>query len=304
MAVLEEALHLSRQVKLDAVAEPVVPPVDPRFIEIKDFQVSILVSKADFRINASNVVKLAGYKKSKMQRISKTFPRDCYHVIPLIGTFVEFDIGIALCQKYRLPELEKRLLSLKADSEDPALDLNQRDARQSSESTPASERSVVEVQASPTLPKSLRSTELALNQTRESLNSDSALAKGRRQSQGTISSYSSDGTDPEDEQVYANQSIGKQPVSDPAISDSISSSSDDSGEQESESSRPRSKATSTQQQRQCSVNEVGPRLPPIENSHHRSWASLSQHTQLSLFKPDLNPSMMTPSPYESFTDLC
>ena len=38
------------------------------------------------------------------------------------GTYVDFDVGIKLCRNYGLPELEKRLYSLKCTSEGPVLE--------------------------------------------------------------------------------------------------------------------------------------------------------------------------------------
>lgn len=106
---------------------PVVENVDnylvtaSRFIEIREFSIPVMVSRADFRINGSNILRLAGCPRRQMQTLTKRFRPNSYEFIrgaaEIQGTYVDFDIGIELCRKYKLVELEQRLLHLKASAE-------------------------------------------------------------------------------------------------------------------------------------------------------------------------------------------
>ena len=106
--------------------KPVKEPELPEFIEIVDFSSPVMVRMPDFRINASHIVKLAGRSREALAKFRNRLSPEAYEILrgypKRQGTYVDFDIGLGLCRKYGLPELEKRLYSLKRTSEGPMLE--------------------------------------------------------------------------------------------------------------------------------------------------------------------------------------
>jgi len=96
------------------------------FIKIRQFSNPVMVSRPDFRINASNIFRLAGRPREDMQTLKKTLRPNTYEYLAGAperqGTYVDFDIGIECCRKCGLAELEKQLLSLKPVSQEPVVD--------------------------------------------------------------------------------------------------------------------------------------------------------------------------------------
>ena len=86
------------------------------FIEIRGFSTPVMFSRFDFRVNASNILRLAGRRRDEMDKLRKALPTHTYEILlgshATRGTYVDFEIGIQLCQKYQLPRLEERLQSL------------------------------------------------------------------------------------------------------------------------------------------------------------------------------------------------
>ena len=125
-----------------------------------------------------------------------------------------------------------------------------------------------------------------------------SLPRERRDSQWTESRSRSNSSDPDDDIRE------KDPISDAASEYSISSS-ETSIERQSERSSVRfgAKATPLYQRIQDSLKETEPQSPPAKNSHDSVWDSQSQHSQFSVFKPDLMPLSGTASLYESFTNI-
>ena len=91
------------------------------FIEITDFPSPVMVRMSDFRVKASRVAKLAGRSREALANFRKKLSSEDYEILPgnrkRQGMYVDFDVGIRLCRNYGLPELEKRLYSLKRTSE-------------------------------------------------------------------------------------------------------------------------------------------------------------------------------------------
>ena len=81
---------------------------------------------SDFRVNASHVAKLASRSRETLANFRKKLSSEDYEILPgnrkRQGMYVDFDVGIRLCRNYGLPELEKRLYSLKRTSEGPVLE--------------------------------------------------------------------------------------------------------------------------------------------------------------------------------------
>lgn len=180
------------------------------------------------------------------------------------GTYVDFDVAVHLCHKYGLAELESRIQQAR---------LKEQQVLQKT----VPERTNFEVHPSD-----------AAGQIRESMRPDLALPRELTDSQRTESMSQSNSSDSDDDirEEY--------PISD-AASESSTSSSETSIERESEPSSVRlgAKAAPLHQHTQYSLN-----------SHYSVWDSQSQHSRLSVFKPDLMPPSGTVSPYESFTNIC
>ncbi len=112
-------------VKEAELSESVKKPKLSGFIEITEFCNPVMVRMPDFRINASHIVKLAGQSRTTLANFRKILNPEAYEILrgskKHQGTYVSFDVGIELCRKYGLSELEKRLHSLIPPSEGPII---------------------------------------------------------------------------------------------------------------------------------------------------------------------------------------
>ena len=122
---LEKGLHSWKPVQ-EPVKEPAKEPELSEFIEITDFPVPVMVRRSDFRINATHIAKLTGRSRRTVGDLRTWLGSEKYTIVrgskKHQGTYVDFDIGIEQCREYGLPELEKRLHSLRRTSEGPILE--------------------------------------------------------------------------------------------------------------------------------------------------------------------------------------
>ncbi|KAL8816166.1 MAG: hypothetical protein Q9223_004775 [Gallowayella weberi] len=130
LIALEKELHSWKDVPQESVKEPEVSKSVKRpklsgFIEITGFSNPVMVRMPDFRVNASHIIKLAGQSRSNLANFRKLLNPEAYEILRgnknNQGTYVDFDVGIELCQKYELSELEKRLHSLRQPWEGPVM---------------------------------------------------------------------------------------------------------------------------------------------------------------------------------------
>ena len=123
---LEEELRSWKGVPQEPVEEPVEEPGLSEFIEIADLPSPVVVRMSDFRINASHIAKLIGYPRTAVANLRDRLNTEAYEILrgnrKRQGTYVSFDVGIALCRNHGLSELEKRIRSLKRTSEGPVLE--------------------------------------------------------------------------------------------------------------------------------------------------------------------------------------
>ena len=105
------------------VKEPAKEPELSEFIEITDVPVPVIVRRSGFRINATHIAKLSGRSRRTVRDLRKWLGSEKYTIVrgskKHQGTYVDFDIGIEQSQEYGLPELEKRLHSLRRTLEGP-----------------------------------------------------------------------------------------------------------------------------------------------------------------------------------------
>lgn len=122
---LEKELRTWKNVPQEPVKESVKNPKLSGFIEITDFSNPVLVRMSDFKINVSHIVKLTGHSRTTLANFRKTLNPEAYEILrgskKHQGTYVNFDVGIELCRKYGLSQLEKRLHSLRQPSEGPII---------------------------------------------------------------------------------------------------------------------------------------------------------------------------------------
>ncbi len=117
---------VSKPLSEPELSKPAPEPGLSEFIKITDFSSPVMVQMSDFRINAAHIVKLTGRSKHAVTALRNGLSSEKYKILRGSkwhqGTYVDFDIGIELCREYGLPELEKRLYSLKHTSEGPVLE--------------------------------------------------------------------------------------------------------------------------------------------------------------------------------------
>lgn len=273
---LQPLLEYAQRLQGDDV-EMAVPPnrnylaetgVHQLFIAIGALPKPVMIRRLDFRVNSSQILGVAGRNESDTIKIRTEYRGACDTVqhggSKYKGTYVDFDVAVHLCHKYGLAELESRIQQAR---------LKEQQVLQKT----VPERTNFEVHPSD-----------AAGQIRESMRPDLALPRELTDSQRTESMSQSNSSDSDDDirEEY--------PISD-AASESSTSSSETSIERESEPSSVRlgAKAAPLHQHTQYSLN-----------SHYSVWDSQSQHSRLSVFKPDLMPPSGTASPYESFTNIC
>ena len=285
---LQPLLEYAQRLQGDDDIEMVISPdrnylaetgVHQLFIAVRALPNPVMIRRLDFRVNSSQILGVAGRNESDTIKIRTEYRGACDIVqhggSKYKGTYVDFDVAIHLCRKYGLAELESQIQQARLEEQQ----VFQRTVP---------ERTNFEVHPSD-----------AAGQIRESTRPDSALPRERRDSQRTESRSQSNSSDSDDDirEEY--------PISD-AASESSTSSSETSIERESEPSSVRlgAKAAPLHQHTQYSLKETEPQSPPAKNSHYSVWDSQSQHSRLSVFKPDLMPPSGTVSPYESFTNIC
>ena len=88
-----------------------------QFIQVPVLPQPVSVRRSDLRINATHVLRAAGRDRKQIDKIRKEHSTAFDIVLNSInsnhqGTYVDFTIGIRLCQQYGLAELEERLLGL------------------------------------------------------------------------------------------------------------------------------------------------------------------------------------------------
>ncbi|KAL8907056.1 MAG: hypothetical protein Q9207_001636 [Kuettlingeria erythrocarpa] len=90
-----------------------------------------MVRMSDLKVNATNIVTLSGRRTDALRHLKKGWAPGAYEVVmrgpkcPVQkhqGTYVNLEIGIGLCRRYGLPELEKRLKELKRTPEGTVLE--------------------------------------------------------------------------------------------------------------------------------------------------------------------------------------
>ena len=120
---LERDLRNWKPVKEPAKKPAKKPAKEPELIEITDFPSPVMVRRSDFRINATHIANLGGRSRHTVRDLSKWLGSEKYTIVrgskKHQGTYVDFEIGIEQCREYGLPELEKRLHSLRRTLEGP-----------------------------------------------------------------------------------------------------------------------------------------------------------------------------------------
>ena len=97
------------------------------YVEIGNGRMLVVVRKSDLRINCTQILHVAGLDRRKAVDIRQTTSGDAFDTVSgrniarrHQGTYVDFQIGIDLCRRHGLVELEKELQVLKSNSEELA----------------------------------------------------------------------------------------------------------------------------------------------------------------------------------------
>ena len=255
-----------------------------------------MVRRSDFRINGSNIVSLAGRGRTQTKIIRGNLPVDASECLPggpkHQGTYVDFEIGIGLCRKYGLAELEERLYSLK----------------------PALEGPILEVQQSQVMPPSEPFTTVP-----ELPGSDLGSLQDFITEQRGIWERERTGTLPRgpisDVPVHADDTSEMDSVSDTPDSEASLTSHGPCSIQgnaqlqaEEVSSIRRGNTVALLRQSGTNIGDSlleDPYPQSTSNLHYSAWDSQPQYSQLTEIKPNLKPgSWETASRYGSFTELC
>ncbi|KAI4288625.1 MAG: hypothetical protein L6R35_002106 [Caloplaca aegaea] len=100
---------------------------DPKYLEIKMDDMPVMIRRSDYRINAAHILKIAGVKKHGLAGIKKQLKPNTFDFVrgkcKYQGTYVDFAVGIGLCRKYGLRELENLLDSIKSVPEESVVKL-------------------------------------------------------------------------------------------------------------------------------------------------------------------------------------
>ncbi|KAL9015206.1 MAG: hypothetical protein Q9173_000176 [Seirophora scorigena] len=95
---------------------------DPKYLEIKMNDMSVMIRRSDYRINATHILKIAGVQRRGLIGIKKRLKPNGFDIVrggtKYQGTYVDFAVGIGLCRKYGLLDLENRLDSIKSVPEE------------------------------------------------------------------------------------------------------------------------------------------------------------------------------------------
>lgn len=92
-----------------------------QYVELTGSSEPVMVRMSDLKINATNIVKLSGRSRDALKQLKRGWAPGSYDIVmsgptcrmKYQGTYVNLEIGIDLCRRYKLPELEKRLKELK-----------------------------------------------------------------------------------------------------------------------------------------------------------------------------------------------
>ncbi len=131
LAILEKELRsLQPPSPVPTVSPPPVVKLPPAgFLRVDHLSETVMVLQKDFKINASNLLRVAGCPRRDMMAITRGLPADSYKHIagrsPVQGTYVIFTTGIELCRRFELVDLEKQLLDLKSTSKEPVSEVTQ-----------------------------------------------------------------------------------------------------------------------------------------------------------------------------------
>lgn len=195
------------------------------FIAIPADPAPVMIRTLDFKVNATQILKVAGQERQLQKQIQriKRYHRGAIGSVnrgssKYKGTYVGLDIAMGLCRKYGLVELESRIRRVCFN-------------RQVLRKTPTSEGIDVKVQPS----------DIA-GQISASFRPDSALPQEWREGQQTEPMSPPDNSDPEDDQIQGNNPDKEYPISDTSTSKSSISSSEASTARESEHSSVRLEA--------------------------------------------------------------
>ena len=258
------------------------------FIAIPADPGPVMVRTLDFKVNATQILKVAGQEhklQTLLAQIRRHYPgtRDSVRGrSKFIGTYVCFDVAMDLCQKYGLAELESRIRRVCFNG-------------QVLRKTLASEGIDVDAQSSD-----------VADHTGASVRPDSALPQEWREGQQTEPMPPPDDSDSEDDQIHGNDPDEEDPVSDTSASKSSLSSSNSSTKRENEHSSARLEAelSSLSQDTPHCLRQTHSSSRPAKISYYKSCDYEPQFSRLLMVKPDLKPPSGTASPYESFTDIC
>lgn len=273
-----------------------------------------MIRRSDFRINATHVLKVAGQRRQEMSNIKKECQGAVFEVVrdcaKYQGTYVDFQVGLKICQKYSLAELKERLRQSWLD-EQP---LNSHVLEKSYQREPIPQGLALGVQSSDA---GLGSQ--ALNQIRKSPGADSYLSEQSRAAfkRKTLSSTNgliSDQLVSAEDQAHVEDEGRIDSFSDTAVSESSVTSLKSSSMQRKARTEVHSplihhERESSSRQRSGDVKSFGlddtePSPPPARISHYSVWSSTVQYSQLTEVKLDLKAqSCKTSSPYESYVDI-
>ena len=280
---LEKELRSWKPVQ-EPVKEPAKEPGLSEFIEVTDFPVPVMVRRSDFRINATHIAKLTGRSRRTVRDLRKWLGSEKYTIMrgskKHQGTYVDFDIGIEQCREYGLPELEKRLHSLRRTSEGPVLEAESSHVEPrlpesdtvSTRNESTRSRSIWNRAQPPTLPGGSISDEPIEAEDADEMDSGSDVA-------GSGDSVTSHEPCP----IQRN----RQPV--PSIRCA----------KDAASSRQSGRDT-----KYSLLQLVDPRSPPPKSEQYEVWDSRSQLSELTKVEPELRPSSWkTASHYGSLGDL-
>ncbi|KAL8648370.1 MAG: hypothetical protein Q9210_005025 [Variospora velana] len=111
------------QVQSQAKVTPLEGNSYPQYLEIKMDDMPVMIRRSDYRINAPHILKIAGVARFELTDIKKQLKPNSFDIVKRAprmgqGTYVDFAVGIGLCRKYGLVDLEKRLHSIKSVSEE------------------------------------------------------------------------------------------------------------------------------------------------------------------------------------------
>lgn len=105
---------------------PVEKKPSPQYLEIKMDDMSVMIRRSDNRINGTHILKIAGLEGYEMAGISKELNPNSFDTVKgttnCQGTYVDFAVGVGLCRKYGLRDLEKRPGSIQSVPEESVVE--------------------------------------------------------------------------------------------------------------------------------------------------------------------------------------